>query len=301
MHGVWTGLPETGVTYPLDVSLHGDVARITLDACGEALNRRGYRTWNGEAPLRETLAAALLEISPWRPGLALHDPCCGTGTLLIEAAFKQARRAPGLFRPFAMEQFSIFSQEEADTLRAEAKAQYDPERIHDLSGSDIAAEPLTLAKRHIVQAQLGGRIMVTQQPLETLQLTGAPGVFIANPPYGERLSDRKTCEKLYAELHRLKDRHPGWSLCAISSHPGFERLLRPQSRQSSSSLQRSPRMQFLYLSVRYSGGGQPFCERPLPRTPSRKGYKAKARGGEAASTERSASPPDPLSRRAAGV
>ena len=216
-------LPETGVTYPLDVSLHGDVARITLDACGEALNRRGYRTWNGEAPLRETLAASLLEISPWRPGLALHDPCCGTGTLLIEAAFKQARRAPGLFRPFAMEQFSIFSQEEADTLRAEAKAQYDPERIHDLSGSDIATEPLTLAKRHIVQAQLGGRITVTQQPLETLQLTGAPGVFIANPPYGERLSDRKTCEKLYADLHRLKDRHPGWSLCAISSHPGFER------------------------------------------------------------------------------
>lgn len=216
-------LSETGVSYPIDVALHGDVARITLDACGDALNRRGYRTWNGEAPLRETLAASLLEISPWRPGLALHDPCCGTGTLLIEAAFKQARRAPGLFRTFAMEQFSFFSQAEADALRAQARELYDPERIHDLSGSDIDQEPLTLAKRHIVQAQLGGRITLTQQPLETLQLSGTEGVFIANPPYGERLSDRKSCERLYGDLRRLKERHPGWSLCAISSHPGFER------------------------------------------------------------------------------
>lgn len=216
-------LPETGPAYPLDVSLHGDVARITLDACGDALNRRGYRTWNGEAPLRETLAASLLEISPWRPGLPLHDPCCGTGTLLIEAAFKQARRAPGLFRPFTMEQFSFFSQAEADALRAQAQELYDPERIHDLSGSDIDAEPLTLAKRHLVQAQLGGRVTLTRQSLETLQLPGKEGVFITNPPYGERLSDRKSCERLYGELHRLKERHPGWSLCAISSHPGFER------------------------------------------------------------------------------
>lgn len=216
-------LPETGPAYPLDVSLHGDVARITLDACGDALNRRGYRTWNGEAPLRETLAASLLEISPWRPGLPLHDPCCGTGTLLIEAAFKQARRAPGLFRPFTMEQFSFFSQAESDALRAQAQELYDPERIHDLSGSDIDAEPLTLAKRHLVQAQLGGRVTLTRQSLETLQLPGKEGVFITNPPYGERLSDRKSCERLYGELRRLKERHPGWSLCAISSHPGFER------------------------------------------------------------------------------
>lgn len=93
-----------------------------------------------------------------------------------------------------MEQFSFFSQAEADALRAQARELYDPERIHDLSGSDIDQEPLTLAKRHIVQAQLGGRITLTQQPLEALQLSGTEGVFIANPPYGERLSDRKSCE-----------------------------------------------------------------------------------------------------------
>ena len=75
----------------------------TLDASGTALNRRGYRTWNGEAPLRETLAAALVTLSPWRPGMPLHDPMCGTGTLMIEAAMRMAHRAPGLTRAFAIE------------------------------------------------------------------------------------------------------------------------------------------------------------------------------------------------------
>ena len=166
--------PETGAVYPIDVAIHSDRVRITLDTSGEALNRRGYRTWNGEAPLRETLAASLVELSPWRPGMRLYDPCCGTGTLLIEAAFRQEHRAPGLTRAFAMEQFSIFPAEEC-------------------------------------------------RPLEKLKLEGEPGVFLCNPPYGERLEDRRTCEGIYRELGRMMRRHPGWSLCAITSDPTFER------------------------------------------------------------------------------
>ena len=215
--------PETGAAYPIDVSLHADVARITLDTSGEALNRRGYRTWNGEAPLRETLAAALVELSPWRPGMRLHDPCCGTGTLLIEAAFRQAHRAPGLTRPFACESFSFFSKAEADDLRAKAQAEYEPDRISGITGSDIASEPLELARRHVLQAGLEGRIALACQGLETLQRPDERGVFLCNPPYGERLGDRKSCEKLYGEMRLLKERHPGWSLCAISSDPAFER------------------------------------------------------------------------------
>ncbi len=215
--------PETGAVYPIGVSLHGDVARITLDTSGDALNRRGYRTWNGEAPLRETLAAALVELSPWRPGMPLYDPCCGTGTLLIEAAFRQAHRAPGMTRAFACEDFSFFSRAEADALRAQVRADYEPERIHDIGGSDIDPEALELARRHVRQAGLEGRISLSRQDLRTLQLSGGEGVFLCNPPYGERLSDRKSCEKLYRELRLLKERHPGWSLCAISSDPAFER------------------------------------------------------------------------------
>ena len=215
--------PETGAAYPIDVSLHNNLARITLDTSGEALNRRGYRTWNGEAPLRETLAAALVELSSWRPGMRLHDPCCGTGTLLIEAAFRQSHRAPGLKRFFACEQFPFFSHDEAEALRMQAMQDFEPERIHGISGSDIDPAPLELASRHVRQAGLEGRIELNCQNLETLQLPDQEGVFLCNPPYGERLSDRKSCEKLYHAMGLLLRRHPGWSLCAISSDPMFER------------------------------------------------------------------------------
>lgn len=218
-----TVFPETGAAFPIGVSLHGNMARITLDLTGEALNRRGYRTWNGEAPLRETLAAALVELSPWRPGMRLHDPCCGTGTLLIEAAFRQSHRAPGLTRSFAMEAFPFFPQAECEALRRTARFDYLPDRVSGITGTDIDPEAIELARRHIRQAGLEGKISVDCQALETLQLDGEPGVFLCNPPYGERLSDQEHCRKLYAELRRLKARHPGWSLCAISSDPGFER------------------------------------------------------------------------------
>ena len=215
--------PETGAAYPIDVSIHADSARITLDTSGDALNRRGYRTWNGEAPLRETLAAALVELSPWRPGMPLHDPCCGTGTLLIEAAFRQAHRAPGLTRNFACEQFSFFSREEADAIRRQMRLDVQFDRISGISGSDIDADALELASRHVKQAGLAGRIDLHREDLATLQLSGENGVFLCNPPYGERLSDQKTCHRLYRELRQLKERHPGWSLCAITSDPAFER------------------------------------------------------------------------------
>ena len=218
-----TTFPETGAAYPIEISLHADVARVTLDTSGDALNRRGYRTWNGEAPLRETLAAALVELSPWRPGMRLHDPCCGTGTLLVEAAFRQAHRAPGLTRHFAMEQFSIFPKDEAAKLLRTCQEDAQLDRVCGISGSDIDPAALELAHRHVRQANLEGKIALTREPLEQLQLPDERGMFLCNPPYGERLSDRKTCQKLYGELRRLKERHPGWSLCAISSDPAFER------------------------------------------------------------------------------
>ena len=99
---------ETGPEFAVDVSIHGDMARLTLDTSGAALNKRGYRTWNGEAPLRETLAAALVMMAPWKPDMPLYDPCCGTGTLLIEAAYLRSHRAPGLTRTFACENWPLF-------------------------------------------------------------------------------------------------------------------------------------------------------------------------------------------------
>lgn len=215
--------PETGAIYPVDVAIHTDHVRITLDTSGDALNRRGYRTWNGEAPLRETLAASLVELSPWRPGMRLYDPCCGTGTLLIEAAFRQEHRAPGLHRAFAMEQFSFFPEKECAEIRQTCREDVLEDHVFGIEGSDKDPETLELARRHLRQAGLEGKIPLNCLPLEKLKLEGEPGVFLCNPPYGERLEDKKACEGIYRELGRLMRRHPGWSLCAITSDPTFER------------------------------------------------------------------------------
>ncbi|MBQ9195687.1 MAG: class I SAM-dependent RNA methyltransferase [Clostridia bacterium] len=217
-------LPESGARFQIDVALHGDVARVTLDLCGDALNRRGYRTWNGEAPLRETAAAALVTLSGWRGDTPLHDPCCGTGTLLIEAAFLAAHRAPGLTRAFDVEKWPCADASALREVREEAKKRFDPSLIPAVSGSDISEDALTLARRHIRQAGLEGKIKVFQRDLRDLQLEEKEICFLANPPYGERLGDRKQCEALYRQMKPLLSRHPGSRLCVITSHPGFERV-----------------------------------------------------------------------------
>ena len=218
--------PEDGPKFQIDVSIHQDIARLTIDTSGDALNKRGYRTWNGEAPLRETMAASLVGMSPWRPfqDTALHDPCCGTGTLLIEAAMIQADRAPGLKRSFAIESWPGMPKKAFEEIREEAFCRFNPDKIHDISGSDIDPEALKLCKRHIVQAGLGGRILVYQKDLKELQVeTEKPLCFIANPPYGERLSDKKQCEKLYRDMRGLYNRHMGSRMSVVTAHTGFER------------------------------------------------------------------------------
>ena len=214
---------ESGETVAISVTLHGDIAQLTLDASGVALNRRGYRTWNGEAPLRETMAAALVSLSPWRPGMPLHDPMCGTGTLMIEAAMRMANRAPGLTRDFAIEQWKNMPTQAFADIREDAKAAFDPAAIEGISGSDIDPEAVELALRHLRQAGLSGKVRFEVADARSCQLEGERGAFLCNPPYGERLSDRKECEELYREMGLLLRRHPGWTLSAITSHPGFER------------------------------------------------------------------------------
>ena len=216
-------LPETGIKYPVEVAIHTDRLRVTLDMSGDALNRRGYRTWNGEAPLRETLAAAMVELSRWKPDMPLYDPCCGTGTLLIEAAFKAANRASGLSRSFACEQYPFMQREKTAALRGEAEAAYTPYAPFDINGSDIDPEAITLCQKHIAQAGLDSRVSAVIQDLRTLTLPRQNGVFLCNPPYGERISDRDSARALYRELGKLLKRHPTWAMGALSSDPAFER------------------------------------------------------------------------------
>ena len=224
-----TMFPENGIDFPVQIHIHSDHTLVLLNTSGPSLSRRGYRTWNGEAPLRETLAAALVEMSPWRPGMQLYDPCCGTGTLLIEAALRQGHMAPGRTRPFAMESFSFFPASEGKQLRAQVLSECEPSRVSGISGSDLDPEAIELAHRHVRQAGLSGLLSLQVLPLQSVQLQAPQGVFLCNPPYGERMSDLASCRKLVHDLFLLQQRHPGWSLCAISSDAGFEKAFGRQA------------------------------------------------------------------------
>lgn len=224
-------LPETGARYPIEIAIVRDQARITLDMSGDALNRRGYRTWNGEAPLRETLAAALVDISPWRTRMPLYDPCCGTGTLMIEAAIKATARPAGLNRSFACEQFAFMPQSELATVRAAAQSTMHEDEPFHIGGGDVDPEALKLCNRHIEQAGFEGRIKPVLQDLRGLTLEGEPGVFLANPPYGERLGDREQARALYKELGNLLRRHAGWRMGVITSDFAFERCFGRRAEQ----------------------------------------------------------------------
>ena len=222
--------PESGAPFPVLVSIHSDRTRIQLNTSGEALSRRGYRTWNGPAPLRETLAAALIHLSPWKTGTPMYDPCCGTGTILIEAAWMAAGRLPGLTRHFAMEQFRFFDFQRAAEILNRAVGNVSMPTFGMIGGSDIDPEAINLARRHIRQAGVESVISLSTCPLQQLQrehILNAPynqtGTVICNPPYGERLEDRKSCRQLYHDLRNLKERLPGWHFCVITSDPSFEK------------------------------------------------------------------------------
>lgn len=219
---------ETGALFQIDISIRSDVVTVCVDASGEALSRRGYRTWNGEAPLRETLAAALVLQSGWHPWQMLYDPCCGTGTILVEAAFIALNRAPGLTRHFAMESWPVVTRNFAaiEAIRSEARLKFAEglRRPLHIAGSDISPEAIELARRHVRQAGLEGRIALSVRDLRDVTLGGGePGVFIANPPYGERLDNARAAHAIAKQLGRLQQRHPGWTLCAFSADMGFER------------------------------------------------------------------------------
>lgn len=219
--------PETGAVFQIDVSIRNDKVTVCVDASGDALSKRGYRTWNGEAPLRETLAAALVLQSGWHPWQPLYDPCCGTGTILIEAAFIALNRAPGLTRRFAMESWPvvIYDFEAIETIRREARLKFEEGsgRALRVAGSDINPEAIELARRHVKQAGLAGRIQLEVRDLRDVTLAGEPGVMIANPPYGERLDNVRAAHAVARQLGKLQQRNPGWSLCAFSADMGFER------------------------------------------------------------------------------
>jgi putative N6-adenine-specific DNA methylase len=215
---------ETGPTYRIEIALLKDVAILTIDSSGAGLHKRGYRKLSAPAPLKETLAAALVNLSYWNPEKVLIDPFCGSGTIPIEAALIGLNIAPGLKREFVSEKWPQIPAEIWRAARQEANDAIRRDLKLKISGTDIDEEVLSLARYHCQQAGLGEQLHLQRLPLADLRNSHKYGCVICNPPYGERLSEQREVERLYREMRRVFDALDTWSVYIITAFPGFEHV-----------------------------------------------------------------------------
>lgn len=215
---------ETGPRYTIEVAFLKDVATLTIDTSGAGLHKRGYRKLGSQAPLKETLAAAMILLSRWRPDRTFIDPLCGSGTIPIEAALIGMNIAPGLKREFVSEKWPGISKALWAKAREEANDLASPDHPLRILGSDIDGEVLSLARYHAGQAGVGEKIFFQKLPVSELRSKQKYGYIICNPPYGERLGDKLQAEQLYREMGATFKTLDTWSLYVLTSHPDFERL-----------------------------------------------------------------------------
>lgn len=215
---------EDGPLFRIQVALLKDIATITLDTSGAGLHKRGYRTLSAQAPLKETLAAAMLDLTRWKPDRPLIDPFCGSGTIPIEAALLGRNIAPGLYRDFSAMQWPSVPQRLWDKAREEAKDLAKFDLPLEIIGSDIDPEVLSLANYHIRQAKVSDGIRLKNLPVKQLKIESKYGVLIGNPPYGERIGERREVEEMYQDLGKICQGLDTWSAFILTSNKSFEKL-----------------------------------------------------------------------------
>ncbi|AEN90672.1 MULTISPECIES: THUMP domain-containing class I SAM-dependent RNA methyltransferase [Priestia] len=215
-------LEETGSTFKIEVALLKDVATLTIDASGAGLHKRGYRVGQGEAPLKETLAAALIMLTPWNANRPFVDVFCGSGTIAIEAALIGQNIAPGFNRDFLSEEWPWMSANIWDKAREEAEDLANYDQVLDIAGHDIDHRMVKVAEQNAFEAGLGDLIQFKQMQVRDFTTPKEYGIIIGNPPYGERLSDRPSVEKMYAEMGEAFSKLDTWSIYMLTSHEQFE-------------------------------------------------------------------------------
>ncbi len=217
--------PETGVKYQIEFFILNNKATLMIDTTGVALHKRGYRALSGAAPLRETLAAAMVKLSRMRDNVIVCDPLCGSGTIAIEAAQMACNIAPGVNRTFVAENFSFINSSAWKLEREKAKGEEcDP--ITKIFGSDIDPNAIALAKDNAVKARVAKAIDFSVADARNFvsPIENARGTIITNPPYGERLGDISGARELYKALGiNFKECVPNWQLYIITSDEMFER------------------------------------------------------------------------------
>ena len=224
--------PETGPAFPVQFALHRDQAVLYLDSSGAGLHKRGYRPAQTAAPLRETLAAAVVDLARYRGKGEFCDPFCGGGTIAIEAALAALNRAPGLGRSFLAEDWPWLERKLWAREREAARAgEYTGE--YRILASDIDPRAVALARENARRAGVAEHIAFSVADARHFDRSTDGGVLCANPPYGERLMERQEAEELYRAFGRAVKGVSGWGIHILSSHPRFESLFgaRAQKRR----------------------------------------------------------------------
>lgn len=235
---VWrmTTLPESGEPSDVRVYIENNVATILLDTSGEALHKRGYRTEGGSAPLRETTAAVLLQEMMWRRKTPLHDPFCGSGTIVIEAALYAHNVAPGLGRRFAYENLAIYNQQRAVELKKLEAEKIRTDVECRITGSDLDPAQIERARLNAEHAcvmagralQMIGSDAKVERPdfiisdYSELKAPYESGLILCNPPYGERLGDEQEAQTLYTGMQSLFVDFPSWNMGIITNQKSFQ-------------------------------------------------------------------------------
>ena len=216
-------LQENGAEFRIEVSILKDKATVMIDTTGASLFKRGYRVEKGGAPIKENMAAAIIELSNWYPDKPFIDPTCGSGTFCIEAAMIGMNIAPAFNRDFAFEEWNWVDADLVQQVRdeAEEKANYDIEL--DISGFDIDGRMIDIAKKNAEEAGLADVIKLKQIRLQDLKTDKINGVIVSNPPYGERLLDDKAVDILYNEMGQTFAPLKTWSKFILTSDEQFER------------------------------------------------------------------------------
>ncbi len=215
-------LQENGATYNIEISIVEDVATITLDMSGDGLHKRGYRTYLGEAPIRETLACAMLDLSVWNPDRPLIDPFCGSGTIPIEACLMGLNIAPGMNRHFACEEFEN-APDLRDKVQSEAESLIVRDRTLRISGFDINPDAIKLAIKHSERAGVRDKIHFQVEDMRRVSSRHSHGVIVTNPPYGERLMSVEELKTLYRDFGIMTSNLDEWCVYTITSFNAFEK------------------------------------------------------------------------------
>ena len=213
---------ETGPLYRIEVALLKDMVTLTIDTSGPGLHKRGYRKLSGAAPLKETLAAAMINLSFWRPNRILIDPFCGTGTIPIEAAMIGLNIAPGHARHFAAEDWPQIPKAAWKKAREEAKDMVRRELKLRIMGNDIDEQAIRMARHHVKLAGVEEQIHLQTQPVSMLRNRHKYGCIICNPPYGERIGEESEVEQLYHQMRSVFGALETWSSYILTAYPNFE-------------------------------------------------------------------------------